>query len=177
MLWLVMPLVIGGTAVAEERKLGVTEQQFCLPVSRRALFTIKFILTVIFGVLLGGVMPLLLETVAAHLGSPSDFFKTQDRAGSEFLFQISAILSISAGLTLVAFFASTLARNFLQALSITIVTIVGCCLFGSFLGYISQQHASLFGVLPWPSVLPIINLKHPALKIFFRKNSALLSGN
>ena len=55
--WLVLPLVIGGTAVAEERKLGVTEGQFCLPVSRRLQFAIKFIPAMIFGTLLGGVMP------------------------------------------------------------------------------------------------------------------------
>ena len=41
MLWLVIPLVIGCTAVAEERKLGVMEGQLCLPVSRRVQFAIK----------------------------------------------------------------------------------------------------------------------------------------
>jgi ABC-type transport system involved in multi-copper enzyme maturation permease subunit len=160
-LWLVMPLVIGGTAVAEERKLGVAEQQFCLPVSRRVQFAVKFIPTMFFGVLLGGVMPILLETVAAHLGAPIEFFKLENNSVNNFgfnnvvLFEIS-ILALSAGFSLAAFFASTLARNFLQALSIAIVTIVGCCLFWSFIKYTGEQRASLFGILPWPSVLPVL---------------------
>ena len=37
----------------------------------------------------------------------------------------SSIVALAAGLSWVSFFASTLARNFVQALSITIVTIVG----------------------------------------------------
>ena len=159
-LWLIMPLVIGGTAVAEERKLGVAEQQLCLPVSRRTQFAIKFIPTMVFGVLLGGVMPLFLEALAAHFGSPSDLFRPGNHAGNEFvsgivLFQIS-IISLSAGLSMVAFFASTLARNFLQALSIAIVTIIGCCLFDSLFPYIFGQRASVFGILPWPSTLLIL---------------------
>jgi ABC-type transport system involved in multi-copper enzyme maturation permease subunit len=160
MLWLVMPLVIGGTAVAEERKLGVSEQQFCLPVSRRTQFAIKFILTLIFGVLLGGVMPLLMEGVAAQLGAPCDFFKPEDHAGNEFAsgivwFRI-CIVSGAAGLSLVAFFASTLARNFMQALSLAIVTIIGCCLLGSFAVHISEYGAIRMGIALWPSALPII---------------------
>ena len=160
MLWLVMPLVIGGTAVAEERKLGVSEQQFCLPASRRTQFAIKFILTLIFGVLLGGVMPLLLEGLAVHLGAPCDFFKAEDHAGNEFAsgivwFRI-CVVSGAAGLSLVAFFASTLARNFMQALSLAIVTIIGCCLLGSFVVHISEYGAIRLGISPWPSTLPII---------------------
>ena len=77
-LWLVMPLVIGCTAVAEERKLGVADGQFCLPVSRRLQFAIKFIPAMIFGTLLGGVMPMLLEAVAAQFGAPNEFFKLEN---------------------------------------------------------------------------------------------------
>src|ERR1019366_1625724 len=118
-LWLVIPLVIVCTAVAEGHKLGVAEGQLCLPVSRRLQFAIKFIPAMIFGVLLGGVMPVLLETVAAHLGAPSEFFKPENHANNEFgsgllWFQIS-IVALAAGLAWVGFFASTLARNFLQA--------------------------------------------------------------
>src|SRR5207245_2154907 len=42
-LWLVMPLLIGCTAVAEERKLGTLEAQLCLPARRRTQFATKFI--------------------------------------------------------------------------------------------------------------------------------------
>ena len=133
-LWLVMPLMIGCMAVAEERKLGVTEAQFCLPVSRRVQFAGKFIPVMIFGVLAGGVMPLLLETLAGCFGEPSDFFQQVSRASNAFgirgmVWFEGSIVLLSAGLAFVGFFASTLARNFLQALSIAIVIIIGCCLF------------------------------------------------
>ena len=68
-LWLVMPMIIGCMAVAEERKLGVADEQFCLPVSRRLQFLIKFLPTMFFGILFGGIMPLLLEGIAVHLGN------------------------------------------------------------------------------------------------------------
>ncbi len=182
MLWLVMPLVIGGTAVAEERKLGVAESQFCLPVSRRALFAIKFIPAMIFGVLLGGVMPLVLETLAAHFGAPSEMFQPQNRAGNDFfpgdvLFSFY-LLTLAAALTLAAFFASTLARNFLQALSLSIVTIVGCCLLVPLITYINWRGLSLDGIQLWPGTLltliAIPTLSVTCLRLVYRNFSYFL---
>jgi hypothetical protein len=56
----------------------------------------------------------------------------------------------------VSFFASTLARNFLQALSITIVTLVGGYMSVSLLGYFWNPQFSILGILPWPSLPPIL---------------------
>ena len=105
MLWLVLPLTIGCSAVAEEWKLGVAESQFCLPVSRRWQFAIKFIPAMIFGILLGGVMPVLLETVARHLGWHNDF----DFGSIGFRI---AIIALSAGFSLAAIVASTFRQKF-----------------------------------------------------------------
>jgi ABC-type transport system involved in multi-copper enzyme maturation permease subunit len=169
-LWLVISIIIGGTAVAEERKLGVAESQFCLPVSRRALFATKFIPAMILGVLLGGVMPLVLETLAARFGAPSEFFLPQNRAGNDFLsgdvlFSIS-ILTLSAGLTLASFFASTLAKNFLQALSIAIVTIAGCCLLVPLVTYMDWRGFAVHEIQLWPeSLLTFIGI--PTLSVTF----------
>ena len=159
-LWLVMPLVIGCTAVAEERKLGVAEGQFCLPVSRRAQFAIKFIPTMIFGTLLGGVMPMLLEAVAAHFGAPNEFFKLENYVTNDFFptfvwFQIF-IVALSAGMSAAAFFASTLARSFLQALSIAIIIPTGCGLVASFIGHIWAHEVSFLGIIPLPLSLRIL---------------------
>ena len=41
-LWLVMPLLVGAAAVAEERKMGTLESQLCLPVKKRTQFATKF---------------------------------------------------------------------------------------------------------------------------------------
>jgi ABC-type transport system involved in multi-copper enzyme maturation permease subunit len=159
-LWLVMPLVIGCTAVAEERKLGMADGQFCLPVSRRFQFAIKLIPTLIFGTLLGGVMPLLLETVAAHFGARSEFFNPEShyltgQFGFDFVgFQIS-IVALAAGISVAAFFASTLAKNFLQALGLAIATILSCVLFVVFVVNFGNQPAFL-GMTLWQPILPIL---------------------
>ncbi len=159
-LWLIMPLIIGGTAVAEERKLGLAESQFCLPVARRTQFLIKFLPVMFFGTLLGGVMPMLLESLAAHAGAPCDIYRVNhynvgQYSSAEFGFNLG-VVALAAGLSWVSFFASTLARNFLQALSISVVVIVGCCLVGSFGSDFSEKRFSILGILPWPSVLLIL---------------------
>jgi ABC-type transport system involved in multi-copper enzyme maturation permease subunit len=120
MLWLVLPALLGSIAVAEERKLGVMENQLCLPVSRRTQFAVKFSLTLFLGILLGGVMPLLLELIAAALGSDNPMLI--DTADREILPLV--ILGISAWFTLVSFFASSLTKNFLQAVGTALVTFI-----------------------------------------------------
>jgi len=168
--WLVMPLVIGCMAVAEERKLGVMEGQFCLPVSRRFQFTIKFILVMVFGVLLGGVMPMFLEMMAAHLGAPNEYFRPTNNYDTGAFFSFTPVIfmmTLSAALALIGFFASTLAKNFLQALSIAIVGIVTAFLFEQFLagnwfhfnysGYGNEEtNLALWGMKFWGAVLPVL---------------------
>jgi hypothetical protein len=122
MLWLVMAPVISSMAVAEERRLGVLEGQLCLPVSFRVQFMIKGIFTLFLGILLGGVMPMLLESIAFGLGAgnplvgPGNFSKN-----GLLIFQLD-IVAFVAWLTLLNFFASTTARSFLQAVGLGIAT-------------------------------------------------------
>ena len=71
--------------VAEERRLGVQDGQFCLPVSRRRQFLIKFIPALIFGVFFGGVMPLILESLAAWIGIPHSFLTNAIFPGTYYL--------------------------------------------------------------------------------------------
>src|ERR1041384_6609780 len=60
-LWLVMPLLIGCTAVAEERKLGTLEVQLCLPARRRTQFATKFLVALLLALFFGAVVPMLFE--------------------------------------------------------------------------------------------------------------------
>jgi ABC-type transport system involved in multi-copper enzyme maturation permease subunit len=60
-LWLVMPLLVGCAAMAEERKMGTLDGQLCLPIRRRSQFITKFLTVLMVSVVLGIVMPLLLE--------------------------------------------------------------------------------------------------------------------
>jgi ABC-type transport system involved in multi-copper enzyme maturation permease subunit len=147
-LWLVMPVIIGCTAVAEERKLGVAEGQLCLPVSRRVQFTIKFLLVMVLGTLLGGVLPCAIECCGIALGAPNSMFP---KYVYPFPFPLIFlwVIPCSLGLAMIAFFASTLARNFLQALAIALVAIVGCAA----LILYSSIPQTVFGITLWRFVL------------------------
>ncbi len=142
LLWLVFPLIIGCTVIAEERRIGVLEQQLCLPISRRWQFAIKFFTTLIFGVFLGSGMPILLETMAAHLGVPNEMFSETIQP----LWNLGVpvcLLVVSVGFSLAALFGSSLSKNFLPALTLAILTII-CC----------------------PGLVPLINLLIKPFPIF-----------
>jgi hypothetical protein len=61
LLWMVMPALVGCAAMAEERKMATLESQLCLPVKRWTQFRIKYLVVLMFAVLLGAMMPWLLE--------------------------------------------------------------------------------------------------------------------
>jgi ABC-type transport system involved in multi-copper enzyme maturation permease subunit len=104
-LWLLMPLLIGGAAVAEERKLGVIESQLCLPVSRRAQFSIKFFVALALSLLFGAVIPSIIEHTL-NFGE-TDWFNFW-------------IFYAASGLFFTSFYASTLTRSTLLALGAAI---------------------------------------------------------
>ena len=138
-LWLFMPVILGSTTVSEERKLGVMDGQLCLPVSRRAQFLVKFLPTLLLGMLLGSI-PVLVEGIACRFGVRIPLFKEPVHDLVSFLPYL--LIPVGAlGLSLAAFFASTLARSFLQALGLTIATVAGCILFAQFATY--EQAASI----------------------------------
>src|ERR1017187_8311676 len=153
-LWLVMPVIIGSVAVAEERRLGVMEGQLCLPVSRRVQFAIKGFLTLFLAIFLGGVMPMLLETTGVALGARNQAF-TSDNHTNEFGFFLFLLGSavFSAWLALVSFFASTLARSFLQAVGLAIATFFCCTLF---IPVLAAGRMMFFDRIPVHSVLPLV---------------------
>jgi len=123
MLWLVLPVGIGCLAIAEERRLGVIEGQLCQPASRRIQFAIKAFVTLFLGALLGGVIPMLLEHLAIRFGRMNPVFAPDARDFAVWSFQLSIVL-FAAWLGLVSFFASSLTRNFLQAVGGALVTFI-----------------------------------------------------
>jgi hypothetical protein len=146
MLWLVLPVMVGAMAIAEERRLGVMEGQLCLPASRRMQFFIKATLTLFLGILLGGVMPCLVEMAGGgfRMWQPS-------RDGT-----IAIVLGFggfSLWLTLTSFFASSLARNFLQAVGFALATFMFSTLvFPAF----ANGRMLFFDSLPMSSFLPLV---------------------
>ena len=148
MLWLVFSPVIGSMAVAEERRLGVMEGQLCLPVSRRVQFAIKGFLTLLLGIFLGGVMPILLECLAAVLGAPTPAFSI---SGNDLFWLPFIIVMFAFWLTLLSFFASTLSRSFLQAIGLGVATF-----FVSFALLAINDEKMFQGYIPAHSILPAI---------------------
>ena len=155
MLWLVLPVIIGAMAMAEERRLGMMEGQLCLPVSRRVQFVIKGFLTLVLGTLFGGGLPMFLETVTQNqVFTSSGIFKAENAFGADdFLAFQLGLVALAAWLALASFFASSLARNFLQAVGFAIATFVGTVLLGSAL---IDGRMFFLDSIPAHSVLPVV---------------------
>jgi hypothetical protein len=145
LLWLVMPMLVGSAAVAEERKLGTLAGQLCLPVKRRIQFTMKLRVVLLLSLLLGVVMPLLLEGTRILPGVhvlPSGFHF--DYEGNYLLMPMNTwlsffwyclmvinsltpllmLLGMATAIGAISFYASTLARNTLQALAPAVLEII-----------------------------------------------------
>jgi hypothetical protein len=158
MLWLVLPLLTGAAAVAEERKLGTLTAQLCLPVRRRTQFAVKFRVALLLSVLFGAVMPLVLEgrglLPKLHLfpgGMVANAVGQGQLSAGQicFWFVWQTVDSLSplllfAGMALaigaIAFYTSTLARNTLQALA---PSVLGIAIF-AFLLFNAQSPEFLF---------------------------------
>ncbi|MGH7942112.1 MAG: hypothetical protein ACREFR_13680, partial [Limisphaerales bacterium] len=165
-LWLLMPLLIGSAAIAEEHRLGVIASQFCLPVSRRAQFGIKFFVGLILSLLLGGLMPFIIERA---------------REFNDLIFVAAAAIFF------ISFYASTLAPTTLQAIGLAIVVAGAICFyevatFGSvFTRRVGLELLKLF--LGVPTLLLVLggliywNFKwlHPMGKLRWRNGLTILA--
>jgi hypothetical protein len=108
--WFVLPLLIGCMAVAEERRLGTLEPQLCLPASRLKQFLVKALMVGAFALGLGAVPVWVMDWCGLALGlksygattSPDDFW---------------AVPVVAVAIAMVGLYASSLSRNFLQALA------------------------------------------------------------
>jgi ABC-type transport system involved in multi-copper enzyme maturation permease subunit/alpha-tubulin suppressor-like RCC1 family protein len=147
-LWLVMPMLVGAAAVAEERKLGTIAGQLCLPVKRRTQFGVKLRVVLLLSVLFGAVMPLLLEGLRILPDVHYGFDRFMAFVGMEGvvgwqsnmstvrsflwyclgslnpLLPLLTLLGMATTIGAIAFYASTLARNTLQALAPTVLGII-----------------------------------------------------
>ena len=142
-LWLVMPMLVGAAAIAEERKLGTLEGQLYLPVKKRMQFATKFFVVLILSILFGVGMPLLMEgtwilpdfQISSYLVYANQFHgDIPDSLRLSFLWncanQINRCLPLltlagmAAAIGMISFYASTFALNTLQALGPAVLGIV-----------------------------------------------------
>jgi hypothetical protein len=141
--WVLVPLLIGCTSIADERNLGTLEGQLCQPVSTRRQFLVKFGFVLLFGGLLSSLLPLAAEALAQGIGLPPGL------PGFIFLGLATAVMT---ALALVAFYASSLTRNLLHALPVAIGTVVVLGLVEVLFVFLSEPPRPLF----WNPLLPII---------------------
>ena len=156
MLWLTLPVVIGCLAVAEERRLGVMEGQQCQPASRRIQFGIKGFWVLFLGFFLGGVMPVCLEAIGVTLGAWNPIFMSDSHAaphGYSVMMLSLGVGAFSAWLALVSFFASSLAKSFLQAIGLAVATFIVLTLF---IPAFTQNRMMFFDTVPAHCILPLL---------------------
>ncbi len=145
-IWAIMPLLVGCGAVAEERKLGTLDSQLCLPVSRARQFTVKVLVTLASGIVLGALVPIVLACLQPA-GGPK---------GGEF---IATWTLLCAGLALVSLYASSMTQQLLQAFGAAIGILVVAFFLGNwFAGNFSrgQEEFSLLGLTLWRGPLVLI---------------------
>ncbi len=121
-IWLIVPLLAAGPSVAEERKLGTMDAHLCLPISRRAQYAIKLLFALVLGGLLSAVLLWTAEGIGSAVGASSGINPLK----TPFDRQALVVLSLTfLALSLIGFYASTMARNVLQALATAVAAAFG----------------------------------------------------
>ena len=186
-LWLAMPLLVASVAIAEERKLGTFETVSCVPVSRWRQFGVKLGLALVLGFFLGAVVPLAVEQLGTLVGLHPN---TMWAFGTEVLPVVGVTGLVALGITLLAFYGSSLSRNTLQALGSGVLA----CVIASVLIAVAAHPPNLWDVPLWGPrllawilspvmvlalvVLAYLNYRHLQLnaKAWRRNGSVLLMG-
>lgn len=119
-LWMIVPMVVGAAAVAEERNLNTWAGCLCLPVKRRVQFFIKLAVVLTISVIFGGLVPAALEWAGESFGIRSEAYANDP------ILRIITFSGISVLISLLCFYTSTLARNLLQALGVSVVLVITC---------------------------------------------------
>lgn len=157
-LWLLMPLLIGCTAVAEERKLGTLMGQLCLPATRRSQFITKLGVVLFLSVLFGALMPAVLESLDGSKLPPADALTHDLLPDIRPVFISYSVTFVPLALLsgLVSFYFSSLARNTLQALGPAVLGVILIIpLPGLFVSY-GLWHGLLGFFIGIPTVMAVV---------------------
>lgn len=124
-LWLLLPLMLGASAIADERRLGTLEARLCLPVSRRIQALLKLGIVVVLGLVFGVVAFVLTEWMGSRLGLSG----VLELGGGPWE-DGGALVIFVLGLTVVGFYASSLCRSSMQAIgaALPITFLIGLAL-------------------------------------------------
>jgi ABC-type transport system involved in multi-copper enzyme maturation permease subunit len=125
----VIPIVIGSAAVAEERRFGMLGAQLLLPVAVAAQWAVKATVTLALAVALGLLLPLALALALMTTAQPPP------PSGVGLYAMAPQWFIFAGGFTAVALYMSTLARSGLRAMVLSIAAI-------PVLAYVSMEVAA-----------------------------------
>ena len=108
-IWLLLPPLVGGVAIAEERRCGTLDGFLCLPVKRNAAFVVKLIVVFGLAIFLGVILPYLVLTFCGD----TEFLRGGNYPWS--------IVMVTLVLTALGLYASSLANSLLHALGCGVV--------------------------------------------------------
>ncbi len=165
LLWLLMPLLIGCAAVAEERRLGTLEGQLCLPVKRRTQFAVKVVVVVALSIVFGLIAPMVFEgnrilpdirfnpavgllgLLMPYTGNGPAFMAVYHvlASPSPWCLSFFTMCLIVSGIGALALYASSQTRNTLQTLGPALLGI----LLTFALSMTAYEPDQLFGYQPW----------------------------
>jgi hypothetical protein len=123
-----IPGLLGAAAVAEERRLGVMESFWHIPLGRIRQFVAKVGVVLLLTFLLGVVMVCIIDTIAGARSVSTCFHADHWRLGQAFLVELMQLSVVAGIVAVVSFYASTLSRNTGQALGVAAGLCVGVAL-------------------------------------------------
>jgi hypothetical protein len=142
-IWLLVPLLVAAPSVAEERKLGTFDGLICLPVRNRIQFAVKLCFVMAVGGLLSAVLFWTAEGIGGVIGAGCDIPALREPFSGHAL---ALLCLISFGLSLIGFYASTLARGMVQSLAAGVVAACGVWV----LGVMASDPLRAFGIYDSP---------------------------
>jgi ABC-type transport system involved in multi-copper enzyme maturation permease subunit len=152
-IWLLVPLLVGSSSIAEERKLGTMETHLGLPIARRYQFVIKFCLVMVLGCFLSFGVLELAESFADVLGV--SFGMSILSQGKATTIALSTLMALS----LISFYASSVSRNLLQSLAVAVTLAAGCGVLlvsgpdlPAIFGIMEFWRGSIFHWVAWPII-------------------------
>jgi hypothetical protein len=143
-MWFLVPLLIGGTSVAEERKLGTMQSNLTLPVSRRVQFVVKLLTVLLIGGLLSAVLLWTAEGIGSALGANCgvEILKTPFTTEA-----LSTLCWLFLGWSLICFFGSTLVGGLIQSFAASVLTGAALCVSAALVTWLASVLEEKFGIV------------------------------
>lgn len=145
--WFLVPLMIGGVSIAEDRKLGTMQAQLALPVSLRVQFIMKLVVVLLVGGTLSALSLWTVEGIAGSAGAACgiELLKTP--------FSVPALAALGClflGWSLICFYASSLVGGLIQSCAASVVTATAICLVAGLVGWLYSVLYEKLGFFMWP---------------------------